>query len=141
MLQEKIDLYKDYTDVEVVYKVIVKIFTAFEDENEANRLADADKEVQSLYEEQVDRLVKMSGFDENCKSTFKTIKLTENSVLIGKRVGDIFLPQAIDMSSIKRNGELIVSDSETRFLPNDEVTFICQINNKNDVDDFLNDIT
>ena len=50
-LREKMDLYKDYKDVEVVYKVCVDIFRAVEDSNEANRLAAADKEVQSLYEQ------------------------------------------------------------------------------------------
>ena len=50
-LQEKIALYKDYKDDEVVFKVVVEIFDAFEDENEANRLANADKEAQLLFEQ------------------------------------------------------------------------------------------
>ena len=50
-LQEKMDLYKDYTEAEVVYRVAVEIFIAQEDYNKANDLTSADKEVQSLFEQ------------------------------------------------------------------------------------------
>lgn len=50
-LQEKMDLYKDYTDAEVMYCVIVELFIANEDYDKASALATADKEVQSLYEQ------------------------------------------------------------------------------------------
>ena len=50
-LQEKMDFYKDYTEAEVIYRVAVEIFIASEDSNKAGKLADADKEVQYLFEQ------------------------------------------------------------------------------------------
>lgn len=60
-LQEKMDLYKDYTEAEVVYRVVVGIFIAQEDYDGADKVEEANKEVQSLYnqylaaEEEVDK--------------------------------------------------------------------------------------
>lgn len=52
-LQEKMDSYKDYTDAEVVYRVVVEIFVAKEDNSKATELIDADEEVQLLYNQYV----------------------------------------------------------------------------------------
>lgn len=95
----------------------------------------------SLYEEQVERLVEKSGFNENRKAITKTVKLKPNSILINKRVSDVFLPQSMDVCQIVRNGKIIVSDAETRFLEADEVLFIYQANNKKEVHKYLKDIS
>ena len=50
-LQEKMNLYKDCKDAEVVYRVVVEIFIAGDDSEEATRIANANKEVQALYEQ------------------------------------------------------------------------------------------
>ncbi len=94
----------------------------------------------SLYEEQVDRLVKNTGYDENEPAKTKHIEVTEKSVLIGKRVSDIFLPQSVAISSITRNEKKIVSDSETRFKIGDKVQFIYQGACKEKVGMYLKDI-
>ena len=50
-LQEKMDLYKDYKDTEVVYSVIVEIFIAGEDGEEGENIAKASPEVEALYQQ------------------------------------------------------------------------------------------
>lgn len=95
----------------------------------------------SLYEEQVERLIKNNGFNENEPAITKHIEVTEQSVLINKRVSDVFLPQSVDICSIKRNGEKIVSDSETRFQIGDKVQFIYQGSNKESIGKYLKDIS
>ena len=95
----------------------------------------------SLYEEQVERLVANSGFKENGKAISKKLKVQPNSVLIGKRVSDIFFAQSLDISYIKRDGKKVVSDSETRFALGDEIEFIYQEAHKDETERFLHDIT
>ena len=94
----------------------------------------------SLYEEQVDRLVKNTGYNESEPAKTKHIEVTEKSVLINKRVSDIFLPQSVAISSITRNDKKIVSDSETRFRVGDKVQFIYQGACKEKVGMYLKDI-
>ena len=50
----------------------------------------------SLFEEQVDRIVESTGQKEDRASISQTIKIQEDSVLIGKRVSDIFLPKFVE---------------------------------------------
>lgn len=95
----------------------------------------------SLYEEQVDRIVENSGHKEDGTSISQTLKVQENSVLIGKRVSDVFLPKFVDVSSVIRKGKTIVSDSETRFQSGDKIEFIYQKHNAEEIEQFLNDIT
>jgi len=94
----------------------------------------------SLYEEQVDRLVKNTGYDENEPAKTKRIEVTDKSVLVNKRVSDIFLPQSVAISSITRADKKIVSDSETRFRIGDKVQFIYQGACKEKVGMYLKDI-
>ena len=95
----------------------------------------------SLYEEQVDRIVESSGQKENRISISKTLKIQKNSVLIGKRVSDVFLPKFVDISSVVRKGKTIVSDSETRFRCGDEIEFIYQKQNQKEIEEYLEDVT
>jgi len=94
----------------------------------------------SLYEEQVDRLVLNSGFSEDETSLSKAFTISENSILIDKRVSDVFLPQTVDISSIKRENKTIVSSAETRFKAGDEIKFIYQKNNKEEIEEYIKDI-
>lgn len=52
-LKSKMDLYKDCKDEEVVYRAIVAIFIAQEDYEQADKLVDANKEVQLLTEQAI----------------------------------------------------------------------------------------
>ncbi|MBP3581151.1 MAG: chloride channel protein, partial [Clostridia bacterium] len=95
----------------------------------------------SLFEEQVDRIVENLGQKEEGVSISKTLKIGENSVLIGKRVSDIFLPKFVDISSVVRKGRIIVSDSETRIHPDDKIEFIYQQQNAEEIEKYLDDVT
>ena len=95
----------------------------------------------SLFEEQVDRIVERSGQKEDKASVSRTIKVQENSVLIGKRVSDIFLPKFVDISSIIRGRKTIVSDSETRIHAGDKIEFIYQESCQDEIDKYLDDVT
>ena len=50
-LQQKMDLYKDYKDATVVYRVLVSVINVGEYYEEGDRLVDANKEVQLLFEQ------------------------------------------------------------------------------------------
>ena len=95
----------------------------------------------SLFEEQVDRIVESTGQKEEGVSISQTIKIQEDSVLIGKRVSDIFLPKFVDISSIIRGRKTIVSDSETRIHAGDKIEFIYQKQNADEIEKFLDDVT
>ena len=95
----------------------------------------------SLFEEQVDRIIKSSGQKEEGVSVSKTLKIGKNSVLIGKRISDVFLPKFVDISSIVRDNRTIVSDSETRIHPDDKIEFIYQQQNAEEIEKFLDDVT
>ena len=60
--------------------------------------------------------------------------------MIDKRVSDVFLPQTVDISSIKRANKTIVSSAETRFKAGDEIKFIYQKNNKEEIEEYIKDI-
>jgi len=95
----------------------------------------------SLYEEQVERLTKNDGYLEEDNAVTKTVLLRPNSVIIGKRVGDIFLPRSVDISNITREDKKIVSDSETRFKAGDKIQFIYQSKFKDEIEEYLSDIS
>lgn len=95
-------------------------------------------EVGALRREEARRRIGISEAIDDSQATFIDITIAPGSLIIGKTVSELDLPQAVILVSIRRGRNLVIPKGETTFLAGDNITALCDRDSISKVKTILN---